>query len=163
MMATAVHAAPLSGNFAINVWYGTNPTSTHASGDPAEQALPTNPLVIPANLLYSGTYSGAILFSDRSSGNSGNILSFLRSAGGTLTTPTTTLNHLMSQGSFQDATLIEITSFADSPVFEGSAHCLSMSWTERSSLHQLTRATAAVAILGGGWGGNWSLSWRIRS
>ena len=47
-------------------------------------------------------------------------------------------------------------------ILRGSAHCLSMVWTKKSSLHHVTRATA-VAILGGGWGGNWSLRCRIRS
>jgi predicted glutamine amidotransferase len=40
--------------------------------------------------------------------------------------------------------------FADSQILRGSAHCLSMSWTEKSSLHQVAWATGMVVILGGG-------------
>jgi hypothetical protein len=53
--------------------------------------------------------------------------------------------------------------FADSRIFEGPLPYISMRWTKKSSLHQVTRATAVVVILGGCWGGNWNLSCWIRS
>ncbi len=53
--------------------------------------------------------------------------------------------------------------FPDSRFFRGSAHYISMSWRTKSALHQVARVTAAAVILGGGWGGSWSLSCWISS
>jgi hypothetical protein len=100
-------ATPLTGSFAISVWYGANP-APFLSTDPQEQALPSNPLLINANRLYTGTYTGAINFNSGGSGP-GNIKNFLLSAGGTLSGSTTALNHIMSSSNYADATIIKFT------------------------------------------------------
>lgn len=107
----AATAAPIVGTFDVRVWYAPNPHSPGLSTDPAMQALPTNP-VAGGPLLAHFTYTGALNLAENGSGT-GNIGTFLQSAGGTLNNFTTgslaSLNHIISTGGFSDVTLMEFT------------------------------------------------------
>lgn len=105
-------ATPLVGTFDVRVWYLPNPVSPGSSTDPAMQALPSNPARTGSALLAHFDYTGALNLADNGSGT-GNILSFLQSAGGTLSNFTfgnsAALNHIISSGGFSDVTLMQFT------------------------------------------------------
>lgn len=52
---------PISGSFAVSIWSADTPGAT--IGSATQQALPSNPLVKPANLVSTGVYTGNIDFS----------------------------------------------------------------------------------------------------
>lgn len=105
--ATAAHAdSYLSGSFDISVYQGTcNPCDINSAG---EQAQTGNPFITSGDLLYSGVYSGALNFTDNGSGT-GNILTFLDSAFGSLSGNTSALNVPISSSSFDLTTVMVIT------------------------------------------------------
>jgi len=98
-------ATPLNTTFGLTVYHYVN-SGPGTINDPEEQALASNPAAILSNVVFSGTYAGAIDFTD---GGSNNILTFLNSAGGTLTGVTTLLNTDLSQGGFTDSTLMDFS------------------------------------------------------
>ena len=108
---SSANAAPLVGTFDVRVWYQTVPGSTGIN-DPAMQALPSNPARNIGALLARFDYTGALNLVDNGSGT-GNILSFLQSAGGTLSNFTFgssgALDHIISSGGFSDVTLMQFT------------------------------------------------------
>jgi hypothetical protein len=100
---SAALAAPLTGTYSLDVYQGQG---GGAQGNAEVQANDANPLIAAANLLYSGTYTGAIDFDDNGTNN---ILNFLLSAGGSLSAPTTALNTTLSTAPFAITTVFDIT------------------------------------------------------
>ena len=121
-VATAAVAAPIGGSFVVNIWKGFGNGNIT---DPQEQALPTNPLVAPGNLIASFTYTGPIKFQEPS-GGANDILSFLTSSGGTLGPFTVgdsnALNVLLSTGNFSDTTVMEFSGATAHPLTGAISH-----------------------------------------
>lgn len=110
--AATADAAPLSTTAATTIWYFTNPGGS--INDPNQQALPTNPGATPANLIYTGSYTGAFDFA----ATSNSIGNFLGSAGGTFTDPLPAdiLDDPISTAPFSITTLIRFTFTLDEAV-----------------------------------------------
>jgi hypothetical protein len=102
-------ATPLNTTASLLIWNFTNPPGTLIT-DPAVQALPTNPGKIPGNLVYNGSYTGPINFSQ--TGGTPDIVTFLNTAGGVFT-PTLASGCLLgctqtiSTSGFQTTTLMD--------------------------------------------------------
>jgi hypothetical protein len=126
IMACTLNAAPLTANFDVSIWYGPNlDPGQNKITDPSQQALPGNPVRKNSNHLASFTYTGGLDFESLGSG-SGNILTFLQSAGGVLSNFTfggiSALNHILSSGDFSDATLMEFTFSTPTSIYGTVTH-----------------------------------------
>lgn len=108
----AAQAAPLVTTASTTIWYFTNPGGS--IGDANQQALPSNPGATPANLVYTGSYTGSFNFV----ATSNSIGNFLGSAGGTFTDPLPAgiLDDPISTSPFSITTLIKFTFTLDEAI-----------------------------------------------
>ncbi len=111
-IAANTQAAPLTGTFNINVWYGTNPNPGDQN-DPTQQALFTNPLTGSGTFVGPTVYTGPLDFVAANQAN--NYLDqFIPGVG---------LPHvLLSSPGFTDTTLMEITFTLAAPVTGTISH-----------------------------------------
>lgn len=111
----SANAAPLTGTFTISVYQGNGSGGINA---PEEQAEQGNPLINPGNLLATGSYTGAIDFTD---GGTNDIGAFLSSAGGTLDAALSALaGTALSSGGFDLTSVFVITGDVGSSHLYGS-------------------------------------------
>jgi hypothetical protein len=102
-LVDAAYATPLNTVAGVTIWNYTNPGGD--INDPNQQALPGNPAAIPGNLVYTGTYTGAINFVDVSSTN--NIVTFLSSASGSFSPSISGLTEPVSTAPFAITSLMD--------------------------------------------------------
>jgi hypothetical protein len=97
----------------VEVWHGFGGGST---GSPGVQALPTNPLITPANEVAAFTYTGSLNFDT----GTNTIAAFFASGGGTLTNFTfgnASFGGLdLSSGGFADTTVMEFSGVSPGPL-----------------------------------------------
>jgi len=100
--AGVANAGPLGVTGAsVTIWSYVN--AGGAISDPCEQALATNPCAVAGNQVYSGSYTGAIDFTNPGTND---IASFLNTAGGTFVGSIAGLTQMLSSGGFSQSTLI---------------------------------------------------------
>lgn len=110
----AANAVPLSGTFNITVYRGPGNGNIN---DANNQANLTDPLLSTV-AIGTGTYTGALNFND---GGSNDILTFLQSAGGTVTGSLLTLGGTsLSTGGFGTTSVFVITGDVGSSTLYGS-------------------------------------------
>ena len=105
MTIGAAQAAPLGVSASTTIWYFTNDGG--GIGDANQQALPSNPAAIDANLIYTGTYTGLIDFA----ATSNSLGNFLNSGTGSFAgpLPVALLDEPVSTAPFAITTLIKFT------------------------------------------------------
>ena len=109
----SAHASIVTGSFGISVYQGPGGGLITS---PGVQANAANPLIAPLYHLYTGTYTGPIDFKDLGTND---ILTFLLSAGGSLSGITTALSTTMSTPTFALTTVLDIT-WADAAALSGT-------------------------------------------
>ncbi len=105
LVATGAQASQLTGSFAVSIWSADTPGA--GIGDANQKGLPTNPIVTGANMVGSGTYTGAMDFNYQTSTGTPTIGGFF--ATGTGTYAGTGQGATLSTGSFQHVSVIEFT------------------------------------------------------
>ncbi len=113
--SVGAQASPIVGTFNISVYQGSGSGNI---SDPQEQAQQGNPLITGANLIASGTYTGAIDFTD---GGVNDVKSFLQSAGGALGGGLATMGAFqLSASGFGLTSVFVITGTTGGPILGGT-------------------------------------------
>ena len=80
--APAAQAAPINGTFDVTIWQGAG---NGVSTDPNNQALASNPLASPADLIATFTYTGGLnFFQNGNTNQDGSLATFIGSGGGSI-------------------------------------------------------------------------------
>ena len=113
--ASGAHAAPITYG-SVRIWDAATPGASINSAN--QQALPTNPIVKPGNLVYSGTYTGTASgnLTFFASSGSATIAAFLGSGGGSFSPSIAGLTQTISASNFSRATVMDFAFTLAAPV-----------------------------------------------